>query len=580
MQQQQFDLDCFNPNDEIERKKKTRALLRVVQAANEDREWYPTCEIQIQAIKADLKKMLIDAEHYGDTVKLSVCDVGAGDGRLLMALTEGERYAIEKSTVLIQAMDKSIAVIGTDFHQQTLVDKKVDLVTCNPPYSEYSLWAQKIITEANCALVYLILPSRWVNEQKIADALAVRKAEYTIIGSFDYESADRIARAKVDIVRVELGSLGHRYNQSYCNVDPFDLFFAESFPLDAPESEISKWTKRQEEDEALQKEIDASFAAGGELVKREGLVRILSDIYQRDLQKLMETYQAMSNIPGDLMLELEVNIENVKKGLKLKIKSLKDRFWQRLFDALDCITDKLTSNSRKKFLETITERSNVDFNESNALAIVIWSLKHANIYYEKQIVEVYQQLTEAANVIKYKSNEKVIKNDRWRYCRGDIELLGPYALDYRIVLQSVGGIETGYSYSRCGLSQRAIDLVGDLVTLSYNLGFDSVGNVPAVSRMWIAGKPQVYYFQCSKTGKKEVLFEAKAFLNGNIHIRMSPKFIQKLNVVHGRLKGWLRSAADAVNEMDVTADIAEESFKVPLAISVKDVPMLLQLGVK
>lgn len=578
MQQQQFDLGTeFTELDESKfRKKQSRALLRIVQAAEQDYEWYPTCESQIEAIRADLNIMREEADQYGE-VKVSMLDIGAGCGRLLMALTQGERYAIEKSTVLIQALDKSIAVIGTDFHQQTLVDKKVDVVTCNPPYSEYSIWAQKIISEANCALAYLILPSRWVNQQPIMEALAARKAKYTIVGNFDYTQADRIARAQVDIVRVELGCLGSRFNGSYTNVDPFDLFFSQAFPLNAPESEVSAWARKKDQEEAIDAFIRNSTAGtGGDVVKREGLVRILDNLYQRDLAKLMETYQAMSKIPGELLRELEVNITNVKKTLKLKIKSLKDIYWHRLFDALECITDKLASSSRKKFLERITSHTNVDFNESNALAIVIWCLKIANQYYDKQIIEVYESLSEKANVIKYKSNEKTFKDEGWRFCRSDIHLLGEYCLDYRIVLERVGGIRS----NDCGLSECAVNLVDDLVTIAYNIGFDTKGNVNASSKHWSSGKAHEFYFFNHGTDKKEVLFEIRAYKNGNLHIRLNQKFIMKLNCVHGRLKGWLKGPADAVNEMDVTADIAEESFQVPLAISVKDVPMLLQLGVK
>ncbi len=61
---------------------------------------------------------------------------------------------------------------------------------------------------------------------------------------------------------------------------------------------------------------------------------------------------------------------------------------------------------------------------------------------------------------------------------------------------------------------------------------------------------------------------------GYAHIRLNERFIKKLNVVHGRLKGWLRTAADACEEMDIPADLAEEAFNVQLSIGVQDVPLL------
>ncbi|MGL5668705.1 MAG: hypothetical protein ACRDD9_21590 [Shewanella sp.] len=40
-------------------------------------------------------------------------------------------------------------VIGTDFNQQTLVDKPVGVIFCNPPYSAFEQWATRVISEAN-----------------------------------------------------------------------------------------------------------------------------------------------------------------------------------------------------------------------------------------------------------------------------------------------------------------------------------------------------------------------------------------------------------------------------------------------
>lgn len=573
-----FDENTSQAEDSA-RRKASRALLRVVQAAGADYEWYPTSEAEIQCIRADLEAQLQAERRYREPGKvfLSVCDVGAGDGRALLKLTEGKRFAIEKSLPLVEAMDKSIAIIGTDFHAQTLVDKRLDVIFCNPPYSEFQNWAQKIILEANAAVVYLIMPNRWVNSLPITEALAARHAEHTIIGSFDYASADREARAKVDIVRIKLGSFGYHGSESRCNVDPFSLWFSEAFPLDAPESEVTKWAREREQEEALKQSVDSR----SDIVKREGLVRILNNLYQRDLNQLMDTYKAMSAIPADLLSELDINISNVKAGLKLKVTSLKDRYWKMLFNNLDSITDKLCSSTRKRLLDTLMGHTNVDFTESNAVAIVLWTLKMANQYFESQIIETFETLTETANVIKYKSNERTFQKGRWRYTREDFDDLGSYMLDYRIVLERVGGIDLGNSWSSntsWGLSSRATDLVSDLVTMANNLGLDSIGNTHATARRWVAGKPQVYYFYNHQKQQKEILFEAKAFRNGNLHLKLCTGFIQRLNCIHGRLKGWLKTPADAVYEMNVPQEVAEEAFHVQLSLTHKQVPLLIGLA--
>jgi hypothetical protein len=123
---------------------KTIGLLK---AADEDYEWYPTTDAIIRTVAENINSI-----SYHDRPK-SILDVGAGDGRVLTAIDDmlkGERhnvvslYAIEKATTHISAMPKRISVIGTDFLQQTLVDKPVGVVFCNPPYSEYENFIESL----------------------------------------------------------------------------------------------------------------------------------------------------------------------------------------------------------------------------------------------------------------------------------------------------------------------------------------------------------------------------------------------------------------------------------------------------
>lgn len=556
------------------RKKNTRALLRVVKEAGCDEEWYPTDQQQIQCIKEDILALKSKCRRRSDDsneISYSVIDVGAGDGRVLMEITTGDRYAIEIALPLIEAMDRSINVIGTDFREQQLFDKKTDILFCNPPYLQFIDWAKKVILEANAAVVYLVLPVRWSDSIEIQNALKVRKTTAEIVGEFDYLNADRVARAKVNVLRITLGDLSYSHHTG-SDVDPFSLWFDEQFPLDAPATEASERARKMKMSDDLAESINGN----GEIIKREGLVRLLDKLYQRDLDTLMKTYQSMSAIPGDLMRELEINVSNVKASLRLKISSLKDLYWGKLFNGLSQITEKLCHATRQALLEKLTARTNVDFSEANAIAVVIWVIKQSNEYFEQQIIDTYEALTEDANVQLYKSNERTIKNDRWRYGSERYSALGPYGLDYRIVLENVGGYCNPGSWSnnsRCGLADRSIILLGDLITLANNIGFSAIGNVLPADRTWQPGEKQHFYF-IDKNGEKQVLFEAKAFKNRNLHIRMHESFIQKLNCIHGRLKGWLRSAAEAAAEMDVSMEVAEEAFEVQLKLTADQVPLL------
>lgn len=557
-------------------KRDTRKLLKVVQAQGVDQEWYPTCEKQIACIKADLLKEQEKTYRRFDKdgITLSVMDVGAGDGRTLVALTDGPRYAIENCMPLVHAMGSSIMVIGSDFLGQSLFDKKTDVLFSNPPYSEFVLWACKIIRESNSAFVYLIMPDRWSESIEIQNALKVRGVKAESIGAFDYTEAHRVARAKVNIVKIVLGGLAYHGKESYTDKDPFSLWFDETFPLDTRKTKATEWEQRNAMADNLKKSMTAD--AGGDIVKREGLIKLLEGLYNKELEQLFDTYTKLTTIPSELLRELEISIDSVKASLRMKVGTLKDLYWKELFGSLDTITDKLCTESRNKLQEKLMKSTHVDFSEANAVAIVIWIIKQANVYFDQQVISTFETLSELANVQKYKSNQRTIQEDRWRYCSDRYESLGPYGLDYRIVLEHTGGYvhpDSLRSYSRCGLADRAMNLCDDLVTLANNIGLDAVGNLRCAERQWLPGKPQLFYFMTSD-GKKEVLFEAKAFKNSNIHLRLNERFIQKLNVVHGRLKGWLRSAADATAEMDIPADLAEEAFNVQLSIGVKDVPLL------
>ena len=144
------------------------SLVAELKAADQDYEWYPSTPEIIDIVKQDLLSQMPSWERErGEPFVGSVLDIGAGDGRVLNVLTKGQQYAIEKSTRLIKAMGKKICIVGTDFLEQTLIDKRVDNVYSNPPYKVFEEWCEKIILEANCNYIYLTIPTRWIKSQKI-----------------------------------------------------------------------------------------------------------------------------------------------------------------------------------------------------------------------------------------------------------------------------------------------------------------------------------------------------------------------------------------------------------------------------
>ena len=200
----------------------TLKVVRELKENNQDFEWYPTTDAMIEAIKKYAEK-----NGYDKLNMYSVLDCGGGDGRVVSQLGR-EKFIIEKSKHLINLCDKNICVVGTDFHCTTLIDKEVSTVFSNPPYKEYEQWASKILLEANCENIFLIIPQRWKTSPMILAALEKRNIKnWKIIASTDFLDAERQARAKVDIIHFDLKQ--RSYNP-YKNVqDPFDLWFEEAF---------------------------------------------------------------------------------------------------------------------------------------------------------------------------------------------------------------------------------------------------------------------------------------------------------------------------------------------------------------
>ena len=99
----------------------TRKMVDTLKESDQDFEWYPTTDEMLECVKKDL--IFEDKDNYQ-----SILDCGAGDGLALKRLTKGTKYAIEKAEPLLQSLDKSIFVVGTEFDEQTLMDKKVDIV--------------------------------------------------------------------------------------------------------------------------------------------------------------------------------------------------------------------------------------------------------------------------------------------------------------------------------------------------------------------------------------------------------------------------------------------------------------------
>lgn len=515
-------------------------IIPQLKAAEQDFEFYPTTNEIIRKLNDDIRV----GRYTRHREPTSMLDIGAGNGKVLQAVHDApessirQLYAIEKSSILCGQLDASIFVIGTDFHQQSLLSKKVDLVFCNPPYSEFEAWAVKIIRECSAPTAYLVIPQRWENSTPIADALAYRRTKAEKIGSFDFEDAeDRAARAKVHLLRIDF-----RYGD-----DAFESSFKEQFgPL------IEKFEEPKPGDDEAKRPDGGRQRPFHQLVVGENYPSAMVSLYMQELANIQRNYQLMSELDADLLREFEVTPARVMKLLKERLSSLRNEYWHELFSRMRPITERLTSKTRKALLGTLGQNLHVDFTVANIHAVIVWAIKNANNYIEQQLIETYELMVNKASVVLYKSNHRVFVEERWRY-KDEESQNSHYGLDYRIVTHRVGGIRNGYSWENAmGLETRAHEFLGDMLTIANNMGFLSspdVANLNGQGDKWVSGKPRSFFYRTPED-KMEILFEARAFQNGNMHLRMAKKFALALNVEFGRLKGWLRSGAEAATELN------------------------------
>ncbi|CCO44210.1 conserved hypothetical protein [Vibrio nigripulchritudo SOn1] len=525
-----------------------RAMVEQLKDSQMDFEWYPTTREMLSIVKDSLRRdFRIEADQ---DLTCSILDIGAGDGSALTFLTSGDRFAIEKSRPLIEAMDPSIATIGSDFHEQTLIDKVTDAVWCNPPYSEFEEWVVKIINEANTKYVYLALPVRWEDSEAIDKAITNRKAEKTIIGSGTFRNAERAARCEIHIVRLALVENGFLPEDRTQKVDPFQLWFDESFgTCTQPRTR----DEAKEAFEAARIKREAKEEERKELIHSSGLVDALYKLYQHEMQELLGTYKALTAINESLLNEVGIHLEAVQKGLRNKIEGLKNRYWKELFNNLDTVTSKLTEKSRNAFLDALFAKTCVDFSPQNAHNILVWVIKNANLYYDMQLMNLVDTMAEAANVKLYKSNQRTFKKCEWRYSKTP-EWLTHYKLELRIILT--------------GSNATKPEFLEDILTIANNLGYDTSSTVRPKNGEWQYGVPKSFtYFNHTK-GETLELMQVKMFMKGTYHIKFNQEFLLRLNVEFGRLSGWLYSAQEAHDELDIPIADAQEHFGKNLKIAV------------
>lgn len=532
MEQTLFDLD--NPP-----RANTRRLVAELKENNQDFEFYPTTPEMLEIV----------CQHFKGG---SILDIGCGTARLKQFLKEKgkepEYFGIEKSEILLNQLPADVYILGTDFNNCTLIDKKVHTIFCNPPYSEFENWTNRIIREGNFYEAFLIIPERWKDNAAIQESLKAADVTALSLVSLDFLNAERQARAKINIVKLSKNK--NEWSEKY--IDPFNLWFETTFKTNTDKIK-NEWEYDDEQREKIK----------NQLVSAPNKIEALVNLYNEEMNRLYGSFKAICALDAETLKDIGVDTLKVRESLKYKIEHTKILYWHIVFNYLDEITTRLTYDARDELFKKFDRLNQVDFNESNIRSVVIWVLKNASSLFDDQLVKLYKTFTQPDNIIKYKSNQRVFKRDEWYNNHFDRDsTVSHYCLSYRIICDRLyfrsSTWRGGYEIDR-GKAQTIVD---DLCAIAYNLGFVSASkDIPK-------SFGEKYYILMPDG---EPLIEFKFYQNGNTHLKLDKEFAKALNVEVARLLGWIRDKSEIKDEFpDEMADGAEKYFGRSFTISLNN----------
>ena len=495
--------------------KKMHELVTELKKNNQDFEFYPTSNEMLACIP----KSALDSAMFK---RKSVLDIGAGKCNFKKYFEsvgcKFDYYAIEKSEILVNDYDADTVVLGTDFYENTLFDKKVDVIFCNPPYSEFVAWTTRILKECNAERIFMVIPQRWKENKQLQDVLETLKITSFVQGSFSFEDAERSARAKVDVVE-----FNKKVNE-YFECDPFSVWFNETFKSSNNEDEF---LKKFEE-----KEISNALVA----LNNKDKVELLCEYYAQEMAYTQKAFMNICELNANTLSAIGLKKDTVKMALKNKLADLKLKYWKEFYECLDVITERLTSKTRYEMYQRFCALGAIDFTLANVRTVLLWIVKNTHLYMESQLVDLYKHFSDYDNVKMYKSNQKTFSRDEWRwmYCENKRK---DYKLDYRIIASEYWN--NRYSWTEGLDKQKTKTATEDICTIAFNLGFR------CTEKAEVTEYGKKYYY---KLADGTDLFELKVYKNGNVHYKFNTEFSKAFNIEAGRILGWLRNKQEAKEE--------------------------------
>ena len=560
-------------------KKSVSRLVNIQHEHNEETEFYPSTQEIVDSVARWISR--------NGEITSSILDIGCGNGGFFEKLDKTDffcnddyrhknhgsklhknykKYGIEKSNILAEQLPEDVILLGSDFHSNTLIDKKVDCIFCNPPYSEYEDWTERIITEGNAEKIVLVIPSRWKDSERIKQALERREYSADIIGTFDFSNAERKARAKVDVIGILPKMSGYGRTKQ---TDPFDLWFDSTFSLNADKRNESEC----ERNEKKRNEIFKSGDTAEDLVK----------FYNADMEKLYENYRSLEKLDADIFKELKVDVAMLKKSLRERLKNLKILYWDLLFKKYDKLTQRLTTKGRDRVIKRLSDNTAIDFTLDNIYQLTLWMIRHSNTLFDEQLTDFFFTLSRPENIHRYKSNlrwndsdwkylkEKIA--DSWSGYREDVakEKLKNVMLDYRVIVTGWKNFETEW---KSRLSDSTRDFLYDVCVIGRNLGYDLDFEIPNPYENIDLNQWSNFDIR-TKDGK--VFCNVKLYKNGNRHLKFCTDFMKKLNVEMARINGWIHSKEEAKEEFGLSETEINQYWNYNLKIGIGEGRNLLGL---
>lgn len=559
----------------------------------EETEFYPTTKEIVKCI-ADF----INTSKGLNSIS-SILDIGCGNGCFFEKLDEinefkntdwinhernphenyhllknYRKYGIEKSDIIVKKLREDIMLIGSDFEQQTLIDKEVDLIFSNPPYSKFEEWTEKIIREAYSEYIVLVIPERWKNSEKIKTALRKRNFSAQVIGNYNFENAERKARAKVDVIFIKAKSVEGLNNKNYEEKvkNPFDLWFEETFSFKAEEKNIENYNETEQKKEIIRRTVLSDGDTAETLVK----------LYNEDMKKLYDNYKSLEKLDPALFKELKIDIKMLKENLKEKLKGLKYLYWHELFDKYDKVIKRLTRKEINKITSTLHQNTVIDFTLDNIYMITLWVLKNSNKVFDEQLKEFFYCLCNTESIQRYKSNKRWNEDD-WQYIKKNITKEHWYShyidkeelkkvkniqLDYRIVSEGNSNFEKHYN-GTISFCPDAAAFLHDMKVIAYNLGFEIelkefYGQYGEYINDTEWRNKNIY----TKDGK--LFCNIKLYQNGNRHIKFDVQFMKALNLEMARINKWILNKEEAEKELELSKEEVNKFWNTNISYQIEN----------